>query len=125
MFPQTLPGTHPRHLRAVGGVSRRTDDERTGSGSRRSVGASVREPLWTIELEGQRISCELRYHGRLGVEYRLFSDDEFYQGRGFRTREPAVQAAALVRRQLENERVLALISPQTARTREGEWAGAS
>ena len=129
MFPQTLPGTNTDWLKLnvvaqVGGVSGRTDDDRAGS-SRRSEGTRVREALWTVELEGQRISCELRYHGRFGVEYRLFRDNEFYQGRGFRTREPAVQAAASVRRRLENDRVLGLMNPQTARARADEWAGAS
>ena len=125
MFPQTWSGTSADQLRLVGGARKRTDDEPAGSGSRRSDGASMREALWTIELDGQEIRCELRYHGRFGVEYRLFRDNEFCQGRGFRTREPAVQAAASVRRQLENDRVLGLMNLQTARAGADEWAGAS
>jgi hypothetical protein len=103
MFPQTLPETNTDWPRLVGGVSRRTGDDREGSISRRSDDAPMRETLWTVEFAGQRISCELRYHGEYGVEYRLFRDNEFYQGRGFRTREPAAQAAAMVRRQLEDD----------------------
>ena len=105
MFPQTSCGTKAAWLKLVlpvGGV-RQTDKDRAGSGSRRAEGARVREPLWTVEFEGQRMSCELRYHGRYGVEYQLFRDNEFCEGRGFRTREPALQAAATVRRQLEND----------------------
>ena len=46
--------------------------------------------------------CELRYHGKHGVEYRLFCDNEFYQGRSFQTRELAVTAANAVRRRLND-----------------------
>ena len=55
------------------------------------------------QFAGERINSELRYHGRYGVEYRLFRDNQFYEGQGFRTRTPAVQAAASVRRQLEDD----------------------
>jgi hypothetical protein len=106
MLPQTLPGTYDHSLSlvpSVGGVSARTDDNRLGSASRASDSALMREARWTVRFEGQRISCELRYHGILGVEYRLFRDNEFCRGRGFRTRELAVQAAAAVRQQLEND----------------------
>jgi len=106
MLPQTLRGANTEWLRVVasiGGVSSQKDNDRAGSGRRRSGGAPVREALWTVELDGQRISCELRDHGRYGVEYRLFRDNEFYRGRGFRTRETAMQAATSVRRQLEND----------------------
>ena len=107
MLPQTLPGTNTDWLKLkmvtrAGGVSRRTDDDRAGS-SRRSEGTRVREALWTVELEGERISCDLRYHGRYGVEYQLFRDNEFCEGRGFSTRGPALQGAATVRQQLEND----------------------
>ncbi len=46
--------------------------------------------------------CELRYHGTHGVEYRLYYDNEFQEGRGFQTRELAVNAADAVRRRLED-----------------------
>jgi len=84
--PQTSPRTNTAGLRLV----------------RPAGGSPVREVLWTVEAEGERISCELRHHGRYGVEYRMFRDYEFDRGRGFRTRTLAVRAAALVRRQLEN-----------------------
>ena len=101
----TSPGTNTATMKLVrpsGGGSRRTDEDRAESGIRRSSGSPVREALWTVEAEGERISCELRHHGRRGVEYRVFRDYEFSYGRGFRTRTLAVQAAALVRRQLED-----------------------
>jgi hypothetical protein len=104
MFPQTLLGTSADWLKvaaSVGNANERIVHHDARTGSRRSEGVPVREPLWTVEFEGQRISCELRYHGKYGVEYRLFRDNEFYQGRGFRTREPALLAATVVRRQLE------------------------
>jgi hypothetical protein len=87
----------------VSGVSKRTDDDCAAPRSRRSEGVRVREALWTVELEGQRISCDLRYHGSYGVEYQLFRDNEFCEGHGFKTREPALQAADSVRRQLEDD----------------------
>ena len=105
LSPQTSPGTNTAGLKLVkpvGGASSRTDEDRAESGTRRSGGLPIREALWTVEAEGERISCELRYHGRHGVEYRMFRDFEFYHGRGFRTRTLAVQAAASVRRQLED-----------------------
>ena len=104
MNPQTSPGTNTAGLKLVrplGGASRRTDEDRAESATRRSGGSPVREALWTVEAEGERISCELRHHGRHGVEYRMFRDNEFDHGRGFRTRALAVQAAAAMRRQLE------------------------
>ena len=106
IFPQAPRNTNTAPLRVVTPVGRTRswiDDDRAGSRSRRSDGAPMREALWTIEFEGQRIGCELRYLGKYGVEYRLFHNNEFFQGRGFRTREPAVHAAATVRRQLEND----------------------
>ena len=106
VFPQTSCGTKAAWLKLVipvGGVNGRTDEDRAGAGTRRAESARVREALWTVEFEGQRISCELRYHGGYGVEYQLFRNNEFCEGRGFRTRGPALQAAATVRRQLENE----------------------
>ncbi len=106
MRPQTLRGANAEWLRvvaSVGGVSRQGDVDRDGSGPRRSDGAPVREALWTVDLDGQRVRCELRHHGKYGVEYRLFLNNEFYQGRGFQTRERAVQAAASVRRQFEDD----------------------
>ena len=105
MSPQAFSETNTdwlESIESVGDVSRGTDDDREASGSRRSYGVAVREALWMVEVAGQRISCELRYHGRHGVEYRLFQNNEFCQGRGFPTRQTAVQAAASVRRQLED-----------------------
>ena len=65
--------------------------------------APEREALWTLHRDRQWILCELRYHGEYGVEYRLFQNDQFYRGKGFSTRMLAVQAAEIVRRQLEDE----------------------
>jgi hypothetical protein len=62
-----------------------------------------REALWTLHRDRQRIRCELRYHGEYGVEYRLFQNDQFYRGRGLPTRTLAVEAADIVRRQLEED----------------------
>jgi hypothetical protein len=80
------------------------DDEGQPSGAPSTpVGATEREPLWTVHRDRQWILCELRYHGEYGVEYRLFQNDQFYKGRGFSTRELAVQAAEVIRRQLEED----------------------
>jgi len=65
--------------------------------------ARVREPLWGVRLENQQMTCELRYHGVRGVEYRLFHNNEFLRGRGFATRELAVKAATDVLKDLERE----------------------
>jgi len=65
------------------------------------AGTLEREPLWTLHRDELWITCELRYHGEYGVEYRLFQNDQFYKGRGFPTRDLAVQAAGVVRQQLE------------------------
>jgi len=77
-----------------------TDGEHLRSGKVRTPRAPERELLWTVACHSRRIMCELRYHGKYGVEYRLFCDNEFYQGRGFQTRELAVNAADAVRRRL-------------------------
>lgn len=104
MYSQSVPDTistkSTSFTRRRSGMSSTTD----GRAESRRVEpdcALLREPLWTVEMDDCRIRCELRYHGQYGVEYRLFRDNEFYQGRGFRTREPAMQAADAVRRQLE------------------------
>ncbi len=68
----------------------------------RTARASERELLWTVASHRRQIRCELRYHGKHGVEYRLYYDNEFCQGRGFETRELAVTAADAVRRRLED-----------------------
>ena len=78
-----------------------TDGEDVASGKVRPARAPERELLWTVTSHNRRIMCQLRYHGKYGVEYRLFCDNEFYQGRGFQTRELAVNAADVVRRHLE------------------------
>jgi hypothetical protein len=78
------------------------DGEHVTSGKLRTARARERELLWTVANHGRRIMCELRYHGKHGVEYRLYCDNEFYQGRGFQTRELAVNAADAVRRRLED-----------------------
>ena len=65
--------------------------------------ARVREPLWAVKFESQLMTCELRYHGTHGVEYRLFHNNEFVKGRGFATRELAVNAAAVVLKEFEDE----------------------
>jgi hypothetical protein len=79
-----------------------TNGEQITSGKPKRMRASERELLWTVANHSRRIMCELRYHGKYGVEYRLYYDNEFYQGRGFQTRELAVTAADALRRRLED-----------------------
>lgn len=80
---------------------RHADDEPSEAPS--APADAEREALWTLHRDRQWIRCELRYHGEYGVEYRLFQNDQFYRGRGFPTRTLAVQAAEIVRRQLEED----------------------
>ena len=77
------------------------DDDLPPEEPERPAGPREREPLWTVHRDRQWITCELRYHGEHGVEYRLFQNDQFYKGRGFANRELAVQGAEVARRQLE------------------------
>ena len=79
-----------------------TNGEDVTSRMARTARASERELLWTVASHSRQIRCELRYHGKHGVEYRLYYDNEFCQGRGFETRELAVTAADAVRRRLED-----------------------
>jgi hypothetical protein len=93
-----VPANGLHHVRFVSTTKR--DEVATGRG--RTATAPEREQLWTVANHSRRIMCELRYHGQHGVEYRLYYDNEFYQGRGFQTRELAVTAADAVRRRLED-----------------------
>lgn len=106
MYQQAVAGTSSAASTPVtsrgSGVSS-TDDDRGESGKVPRNGALLREPLWMVQVHDRSIRCELRYSGQHGVEYRLFRDNEFYQGRGFRSREPALLAANAVRRQLEGQ----------------------
>ncbi len=98
-----VPTEERRIVRQMGckrPVVSNADGEHVTSGKVRSPKAPERELLWTVACHSRRIMCELRYHGKYGVEYRLFCDNEFYQGRGFQTRELAVNAADAVRRRL-------------------------
>src|SRR6267143_1762899 len=54
-----------------------TDGEDVASGEVRPASAPERELLWTVTSHSRRIMCQLRYHGKYGVEYRLFCDNEF------------------------------------------------
>ena len=78
------------------------DDDRQMSLARRALHPSAR-PCGRCTATVSGSWCELRYHGEYGVEYRLFQNDQFYRGKGFATRMLAVQAAEIVRRQLEDE----------------------
>jgi hypothetical protein len=79
-----------------------SNSEHVTSGKPATDKAAERERLWTVTNRGRRIMCELRFHGKHGVEYRLFCDNEFSQGRGFQTRELAAHAADAVRQRLED-----------------------
>jgi hypothetical protein len=56
------------------------------------------EPLWSLQQDGRTLSCILRYHGKAyGVEAQILSDGEMLIGRGFDTKELALQWAYLER----------------------------
>jgi len=59
------------------------------------------EPLFAFLRGHDRFTCELRAHGRFGVEAQFFQNEEFWYGRRFDTRALAVQWAELERQAIE------------------------
>src|SRR5216684_6284201 len=75
-------------------------------GARRIVG----EQIWRLRKRNQWWSCELRDHGRLGVEAQFLRNGVLTIGRLFPTRELAVQwADAQIARFQKTRRALSIL----------------
>ena len=61
------------------------------------------EKLFEFLVGPTRHLCELRDHGKWGVEVQFFKNEEFLMGRHFDTRELAIQWAAIERAAIEKD----------------------
>lgn len=57
------------------------------------------ESVWTLTKGTRTLTCELRYHGKYGVEALVLLDGELYMGRRFSTRAMALEEANAMRSQ--------------------------
>ena len=59
------------------------------------------EKLWEVWARHKLFSCELKYHGEVGVEAQIFENGDLIVGRRFDTRQLAVNWAMLEKDDLE------------------------
>jgi hypothetical protein len=70
----------------------------------KSAGPRQPEPgelVWEAHVRGRFYRCELRDHGRWGVEAQVFLDNDFFYGERFASRETALAAAKRDKDRLE------------------------
>ena len=59
------------------------------------------EKLWEVWARHKLFSCELKYHGEVGVEAQIFENGDLIVGRRFDTRQLAVNWALLEKEDFE------------------------